>query len=230
MQVPQEETFQCSRRHIQKKVEAYTDYCIRGCPEYCGCYRHTSESGRKTQKLARRERIVSEMEIKVTREKDRLADRSTFLEHWNNMISLRSAVVSSREALLEKAKEEFERKKNELLAPKSWFEEIAEWSENTSQCAQDGSSYGSYGSKPRSNSNGSLQPTRALDSGERPRHRRSFHGDRPTQPHEEPSRARRSSSASYHHRQDSNQPAIRITPPGIYANSIPNDWGNNYEY
>ncbi|KAF7886419.1 hypothetical protein EAF00_010522 [Botryotinia globosa] len=230
MQTPQEETFQCPRKHIHKKVEAYTEYCIRGCPDHCGCYRHTSESGHKIQQLARRERKVSEREIKVAEEKDGLADRSVYLEQWNNVISLRSTVISSREALLEIAKEEFERKKKELLPPKSWFEQIEEWSENTSQCAQDGSSYESYGRKPRSNSNGSLQPTRALDSGERPRHRRSFHGDRPTQPREEPSRARRSSSASYHNRQDSNQPAIRITPPGIDTHSVTNTWGNFNEY
>ncbi|TGO40221.1 hypothetical protein BHYA_0040g00290 [Botrytis hyacinthi] len=113
-------------------------------------------------------------------EEDRLADMSKYLEHWGNVISLRKTVASSRDASLKRAEEEFERKKNELLAPKNWFEQIGEWSENTSKCAQDGSSYGSYENKPRSHSNGSLQPTRALDSGKIPRRRRSFHGDRPT--------------------------------------------------
>ncbi|TGO23827.1 hypothetical protein BPAE_0120g00050 [Botrytis paeoniae] len=174
-------------------------------------------------KLAMRERRVSERERRVSEDEYRLDNMSKNLEERNGVIFL-------REASLERAEEEFKWKKNELLAPKSWFEQIQDWSENTSNCAQDGSSYGSYGSKPRSNSNGSLQPSRALDSGERPRRRRSSHSDCPTRPHEESSRTRRSSSASHHRRHDSNQPAIRITPPSIDTHSIPNAWGNHYEY
>lgn len=218
-------------------MEIHNFYCTRGCPDHCGCYHHTSESGRKIQQLARRERRVSEREIKVSEiemkvseremkvseEKDRLANMSKYLEGRNGVISL-------REFSLERAEADLESKKNELLAPKNWFEQIEEWSENTSKCAQDGSSYGSYGSKPRSNSNGSLQPTRALDSGERLPRRRSSHSDRSMRPLDAPSHTRRSSSASHLNRHDSNQPAIRITPPGIDTHSIPNTWGNRYEY
>ncbi|TGO44546.1 hypothetical protein BCON_0500g00030 [Botryotinia convoluta] len=161
--------------------------------------------------------------LQVTEEEDRLANMSKYLEGWNGVISL-------REASLESAEEEFEKKKNELLAPRSWFEQIQDWPENTSNYAQDSSSYGSYERKPRSDSNGSLQPSRALDSGERSCRRRSSHSDRSVRPHEAPSRTRRSSSASHHHRHDSNQPAIRITPPGINTHSTPNDWGNLHEY
>ncbi|KAF7854429.1 uncharacterized protein EAF02_011604 [Botrytis sinoallii] len=210
MQASHEETFKCSRGHVHKKEETHTKYCIRDCPDYCKCHWHISEIGHNTQELARRERRVSEREIRVAGEEDRFA---MYVEHWNNEISIREAVVSSRKASLEIAEEEFERKKNELLAPKNWFEQIEEWSQNASECAQDGSSYGP---------DGWLQPTRALDPGERPHHRRSSHGDHPTRPHEELGRPRRASSASHRHHHDSNQPAIRITPPDPNIHSVPN--------
>ncbi|KAF7903561.1 uncharacterized protein EAF01_006610 [Botrytis porri] len=223
MQVLEEVRFECSRRHIHKVAETYGAYCFRGCPDYCSCYEHTTERGRKIQQLARRDRKVSEREMrvseremKVIEEEDRLANMSKYLEGRNSVISL-------REGLLERAEEEFERKKNELLASRKWSEQIQVWSENTSKCAQDGSSYGSYGRKHYSDSNGSLQPSRALDSGERPHRRRSSHSDRPMPPHDAPNRPRRSSSASHHHRQDLIQPAIRITPPDPDIHSIPSD-------
>ncbi|KAF5872409.1 uncharacterized protein Bfra_005768 [Botrytis fragariae] len=230
MQVLQEGRFECSRRHLHKVAEAYDIYCIRSCPDHCGCYQHTSESGRKIQQLARRERKVferemkvSEREVKVSEEEDRLADMSKYLEGRNSVISL-------REGSLERAEEELERRKNELLASRSWSEQIEDWAANTSNCAQDGSSYGSYGRKARSDSNGSLQASNALDSRERLRCRRSSHSDRPMRPHDAPNHPRRSSSASHHYRQDSHQPAIRITPPDPNIQSIPGDWGNRYEY
>ncbi|KAK8905145.1 hypothetical protein QC760_006341 [Botrytis cinerea] len=225
MDIPQDERFECSRGHLHEGVEAYDVYCIRGCPDHCGCYQYNSKSGRKIQQLARRERRVSEKEKWLSEEEARLDNMSLLLEARNSVVSIREAAVRISE-------EGFERKKNELLATESRFDTIQDWCENTSTCAQDGSSSDSYERESCSDSNGSFQPTRELVSGEIPRRRRSFHSDHSMRRHDAPNRRRISGSVSQRHlhRQDSNQPTIRITPPDADLHSVPNDSGNYYEY
>ncbi|KAK6600334.1 hypothetical protein H4I96_07660 [Botrytis cinerea] len=207
MDIPQDERFECSRGHLHEGVEAYDVYCIRGCPDHCGCYQYNSKSGRKIQQLARRERRVSEKEKWLSEEEARLDNMSLLLEARNSVVSIREAAVRISE-------EGFERKKNELLA------------------TENGSSSDSYERESCSDSNGSFQPTRELVSGEIPRRRRSFHSDHSMRRHDAPNRRRISGSVSQRHlhRQDSNQPTIRITPPDADLHSVPNDSGNYYEY
>ncbi|TEY62358.1 hypothetical protein BOTCAL_0163g00010 [Botryotinia calthae] len=223
MNIPQNERFECSRGHLHEGVEAYDVYCARGCPDHCGCYQHTSKSGRKTQQLARRERRVSEKE-------ERLSEEEARLENMRIIIQALDTVVSMREAALRISEEGFERKKNELLATGSRFDRLQDWCEDASTYAQDGSSYGSYGRESRSDSNGSLQLTHELDSGEIPRRHPPFYSDHSMRPHDAPSHRRRSGSVSQRHSRDSNQPTIRITPPDADLHSVSNDWGSHYEY